>query len=125
MLSSELQELRAFHQTVAYCTALFISFPLLDHHGTPSLCCTVGLPVTVVFSSIVSGLVTALVMSCAGKRKKWKRRLEGAKNEIPEKGPVYDAPRRVTGTNEGMALRENVCYAKTSVASSKLDQDFI
>ena len=28
-------------------------------------------------------------------------------------GPVYDSPQTLTGTEFGMELKENVCYAKT------------
>ena len=77
---------------------------------------------TVVFFSVMSGLVTALVMSCAVKRGKRKGRLEDGRNEVEEKGPIYDAPRGATGTKEVLALRENVCYNTTSITtSSKLD----
>ena len=52
---------------------------------------------SVVFFSIVNGFITALVMSCAVKRSKKKGRLEDGRNEVEKKGPIYDAPRVVTG----------------------------
>ena len=66
----------------------------------------VGLPITAVFGSVV----TALVMCCAGKRKK-QRRYEEETKDLAQREPVYDAPVAVTRTNAGMVLKKNVCYS--------------
>ena len=97
------------------------SFIPSGHPSTLSACCTVGLPLTTVLFSVVSGLITALVMYCAGKRKKWRGKSDDVKNKVAKIGPVYDAPRQVVETKHEMALRNNICYITTGTTSNKCD----
>ena len=68
--------------------------------------CAVGLPVTAVFFSVVGGLVAALVMYCAGKR----RRRGKGDQELAEMAPMYDTPLSFTRSIPDMELKENVSY---------------
>ena len=90
--------------------SVFSSGPI----DTLSAYCAVRLPLTTVIFSVVSSLVTALIMFCAGKRRRRRR----CNEELVETRPIYEIPHFPTKSNAEMELKENVCYGSKCTQSA-------